>query len=306
MIKYLIKKFIKNSEDTTDIEVRKKYGVLGGVVGIILNAILFIVKFIFGLMINSIAVISDAFNNLSDIGSSLVSVIGANIGSKSADSEHPYGHGRAEYIASLVISFLIIAFGVELIRSSVDKIVNPQAVMPDTVAVIALLATIPVKLYMWCYNRYMGNKINSSVLLATARDSINDVIATAVTLAAAFISPYVSFPIDALAGVGVSLFIIFSGIRIAKDTVGKLIGKAPEPELIGKIEQRILKYSEISGIHDLMIHDYGPGRIIASVHAEMPSELSLIDAHNIIDRAENDIMNELNVDIVIHIDPIKS
>lgn len=304
MISLIIKKFVPNYNDVSNPEVRERYGMVGGLVGMVCNLLLFVLKLLVGLMAGSIAVISDAFNNLSDLGSSLISVIGAKISSKSADSEHPYGHGRAEYISALIISFLIILFGVELIKSSVKEIFNPERVASNPLLIVVLIISIIIKLWMWRSNIYMGKRITSKMLKAAGRDSLNDAIATSVVAISAIASKYVEFSIDAVAGLLVSVMIIWSGIGIAKETVGRLLGEAPSEELIESIEKEVMSGENILGIHDLMVHDYGPGKTIASVHAEVPESLSLTEVHTVIDKIEHKIMNELNVDIVIHMDPI--
>lgn len=304
MIKLIIRRFIPNFEDVSNIEVRKRYGVLGGVLGIICNLLLFAAKLISGAAINSIAVISDAFNNLSDMGSSLVSVIGAEAGGKCADEDHPYGHGRAEYISALIISFLIIFFGLELLKNSVVKIFVPKPVALNAVSVVILVLSVPVKLWMWYYNRFMGKKINSSILTAASKDSLNDSIATSAVVLSAVISPFVPFPLDGIAGLCVSGLIIWTGIDVARTTINRLMGAAPSGELVCEIERMVLDGENVIGMHDLMVHDYGPGRKIASVHAEVPDNLPLIEVHDTIDKVEHRIMKELGVDIVIHMDPV--
>lgn len=304
MINILIKKFIPNSDDISSPEVRKRYGILGGVLGIICNLLLFLIKIIVGTIINSIAVISDAFNNLSDMGSSLVSIIGAKLGGKRADLEHPYGHGRAEYISTLIISFLIIFFGIELLRNSAGKILNAEEVSTNIISIAILGVSVFVKLWMWYYNKYMGETIGSAILLAASRDSLNDVIATGAVIISAFIAPYVAFPIDGIAGICISVLIVKTGFDIAKETADRLLGAAPDEELAAKIEEYLIAEDMIMGMHGLMIHDYGPGCKIASVHAEVPANLSLVEVHNVIDGIEHRILSELNVDIVIHTDPV--
>ena len=304
MIKLIIKRFIKNNDDITRPEIREKYGIIGGVIGVICNLILFAAKIVAGVMINSIAVISDAFNNLSDLGSSLVSAIGSRMSGKRADEEHPYGHGRAEYISALIISLLIIFFGFELLKSSVSEIFNPSSIKLNTVSIILLVISVPIKLWMWSANRYMGKRINSSVLYAASRDSLNDCIATSAVIVSALVSPYVSFPIDGIAGLCVSALVIWSGIGIARQTIDSLMGKAPDVDLIESIEKMVTSGENVLGMHDLMVHDYGPGRTIASVHAEVPDNRSLVEVQNMIDAIEHRIMRELGVDIVIHMDPV--
>lgn len=304
MIKFIIRHFIKNSDDLTNQTVRKSYGVLGGVLGTICNLLLFALKLGVGMVTHSIAVISDAFNNLSDLGSSLISVVGSKLSDKSADSEHPYGHGRAEYISALIISFLIILFGVELFKSSLDGIINPSKPDAGLLSIGILIFSILIKLWMWYSNKYMGKQINSAILLAAAKDSLNDSIATSAVVLSTVVSPYVSFSIDGIAGLCVSLLIFKTGIDIAKKTVGRLLGVAPSEELIQEIETILTSNQNVLGMHGLMVHDYGPGRTIASVHAEVPDNLSLVEVHNIIDKLEHKILDELQVDIVIHMDPI--
>lgn len=301
---FLIRKFIPNYEDANDPTVRERYGVLGGGIGVVCNLILFIIKLGAGLLIGSIAVVSDAFNNLSDLGSSLVSVIGARLSVKRADEKHPYGHGRAEYISALIIAFIIILFGAELLKTSAVKIFNPTDVVLGKVSFVLLLLSVPVKLWMWYCNKKMGEKIESEILLAAAKDSLNDTAATSAVIASALISSFLPVSIDGAAGVCVSALVIYTGIKIAWGTIDRLMGEAPDAELISKIENMILCKEGIIGMHDLLIHDYGPGHKIASAHAELPSDMSLTEAHRIIDEAEHEIMRELGVDIVIHIDPI--
>ena len=304
MIRPIIKRFVPDYQNVSDPNVRQKYGVLGGVLGIICNIFLFIIKIVVGFTIGSIAVISDAFNNLSDFGSALVSVIGARLSGKHADEGHPYGHGRAEYISAFLIGILIVVFGIELLKSSVSEILNPVVIGYSTIAIVILSISIPVKLWMWHYNRFMGKRINSPILLAAAKDSLNDLIATCGVILSASLSPIVDFPLDGIAGVCISLMIIWAGAGVVRNIIDKLLGAAPSPELIESIEEKLLAEDKILGTHDLMVHDYGPGRTIASVHAEVPDDLSIVEVHNVIDAIENDILRELGVDIVIHMDPV--
>ena len=305
MLKLLLGRFVKD-DDIKNPDTRRKYGVLGGILGIICNMFLFAVKLASGIMINSIAVVSDAFNNLSDLGSSLVSVFGSRMSGKTADEEHPYGHGRAEYISALIISMLIIFFGFELLKNSVGEIFSPSEVILSIVSVALLVVSIPVKLWLWYANRYMGKKIESEVLLAASRDSLNDCIATLAVIVSALISPFVAFPIDGIAGLCVSALIIWTGIGVARNTVDRLLGKAPDTGMIEDIENMLLSDDNIIGMHGLMVHDYGPGRMIASAHAEVPDHLSLVEIHDVIDAIEHKILRELGVDIVIHADPVST
>ena len=304
MIRFLIRKFVPNYAEIHNSEVRKRYGMLGGILGIICNFLLFSIKLFVGMSINSIAVISDAFNNLSDTGASVISLAGSKLSSRSPDIGHPYGHGRAEYISSLLVSILIILFGLELLGSSVGKIVNMEEVSVNLLTVAWLMLSILIKIWMWSYNRYMGRKINSTVLLASAKDSLNDVLATGAVILSALTAPFVKFPLDGIMGVVVSGLILWTGYSVARDTIDKLLGQQPDVGLIRLIEEAVLDNDMVLGVHDLMIHDYGPDRTIASVHAEVPCNLSLVEVHDVIDATEKKILSELNVDIVIHMDPV--
>lgn len=304
MIKFLIKWFIKDKDNLSDLQVRKAYGVLCGVLGVVCNLTLFIVKIITGLLINSLAVISDAFNNLSDLGSAMIAITGSWLSGKRADAEHPYGHGRAEDISALIIAMVIFIFGIELFKSSVMGIINPSQVTITVYTTVILILSVLVKLWMWSYNRYVGKKIDSTMLIAASKDSLGDIIATLAVIVSAVVSGFTVFPVDECMGLCVSLLIIWTGISTARDTIDRLIGRAPSEELIEKIKDMLTGGKNILGMHDLMVHDYGPGRKIASVHAEVPSSLSVTEIHSIIDEIEHRIMDELGVDIVIHMDPV--
>ena len=305
MIRFLVRKCIPGYQDTQNPAVRKRYGILGGILGIICNTVLFLIKLLIGTAIHSIAVISDGFNNLSDMGSSAASIAGAVLGSRTPDFEHPYGHGRAEYIAALAVSFLILVFGVELGKNSVMQIISPKPVVFHWAAFVLLMVSVAVKLWMWGYNRYLGKQIQSDVLYAAAKDSLMDAIATTAVTVSAVAAPFVSFPLDGIVGVAVSVLILWTGFSVAKEVIGKLLGKASEPELRKKITGILFGRKEILGIHELLIHDYGPGRLIASVHAEVSAKLSLVEAHDIIDNLEKQVLGECNVDLVIHMDPVE-
>ncbi len=305
MIRFLVKKRIPDYQNTADSHVREQYGVLGGVLGIFCNTLLFVFKLVAGLFTHSIAMLSDAFNNLSDMGASVVSVLGAKMSSRRADEDHPYGHGRAEYIAALIVAFLILFVGQELFLNAIRKMLNPDPITVSPLALVLLGVSMLGKLWMWRYNRYLGKAIGSEVLLAAARDSINDVFATAAVLVSAILSPIAPFPLDGIMGLFVSCMILRSGYQVAKDTIHQLLGHRPTQELETEILRRVTECDKVLGIHDLMVHDYGPGRIIASVHAEVPDTLSLVECHNLIDGIEKRILSELNVDIVIHMDPVE-
>ncbi|MBO5364167.1 MAG: cation transporter [Clostridia bacterium] len=304
MIRFLVKRWIPDFQNTGNPQVRERYGVLGGTLGIFCNTVLFVLKLIAGIFTGSIAVLSDAFNNLSDMGASVVSVLGAKMGGRNADEDHPYGHGRAEYIAALIVAFLILFVGQELFLNAIRKMVNPSPVSVSPLALALLAVSLLGKLWMWRYNRYLGRAIGSEVLLAAARDSLNDILATGAVLASALLSPIAPFPLDGIMGLLVSCLILWSGYKIAKDTIHQLLGHRPTEELEAEILRRVTECDKVLGIHDLMVHDYGPGRIIASVHAEVPSSLNLVECHSLIDAIEKKILAELNVDIVIHMDPV--
>lgn len=306
MIKLIIKTFIKNYEAIHDKKVREAYGVLGGILGVICNLLLFILKLTIGTLSNSIAVISDAFNNLSDLGSSLISIIGAKMSNRPPDPEHPFGHGRFEYISSLVVSFLIFSVGFQLLKSSFQKILAPEEVVFNSTLVIILVFSILVKLWMFSYNRYIGKTINSSIQNATAFDSLNDVLATSAVLLTTLISHYFNFSIDGFVGLGISVLILYTGFQIAKDTINLLLGSAPDPKLVKDIQARVCSGQYIIGTHDLKVHDYGPGRILASIHAEFPDTISTVEAHSIVDDLEEQISTQLGINMVVHIDPLST
>ena len=304
MIKLIIKTFIKDYKNTEDKEIRARYGTLAGVLGIILNFVLFIVKLLAGAMVNSIAIISDSFNNLSDMGSSAVSAVGIKLSNRKPDKEHPFGHGRIEYISALIVSFIILLVGFELFKESARKIISPDEVKVSLVPMLILAASVLVKLWMFAYNRYIGKTINSEVVKATAQDSLNDCIATITVIVATIIGKHVSLPVDGIFGCIVSLMICFTGFSVAKNTVGILLGTPPAPQMVKEISEIILSKENICGIHDLIVHDYGPGRIMASVHAEVPNDADIEEIHEIIDATEKYIDEKMGVHIVIHMDPI--
>lgn len=304
MITLLLKKFVPDYEQVTDKKVRERYSILSGIVGIACNFLLFLLKTITGLMMNSIAILSDGFNNLSDIGSSVVSVIGAKMSNKRPDHEHPFGHGRIEYIASLVVSFLILLVGFELLKSSADKILHPVKIVFYPVAVGLLAASMLVKVWMFSYNRYLGKKINSGLLEATARDSLNDVISTGTVILSTVIGCFLPFSVDGYVGVVVSVLILRSGYTIARDTISLLLGTPPDKETVQQLRDIVVSGETIVGMHDLIVHNYGPGRVMASVHAEVPSDANMIAVHEEIDALEQRAMREMGIMLVIHMDPV--
>lgn len=304
MIKLLIRRFVPDYENTGDRRVREHYSVLGGVLGIICNTFLFALKLIIGTLMGSLAITSDAFNNLSDMGSSLVTIIGAKMSNRRPDKEHPFGHGRIEYVSALIVSFIIMLVGFELLRGSFDKILHPELTQFRLGLTVILMLSVLVKVWMFLYNRYIGRKIQSGVMLAASSDSLNDVIATSAVILSTIIGQLFHWPVDGYISFAVALLVLYTGFGIAKDTVTLLLGKAPDPELTKKIEDMVLSYDGIVGAHDLIIHDYGPGRTIATVHAEVPDDVDVVKIHEVIDRAEQEIFQALNIHMVIHMDPI--
>lgn len=304
MISLLAKWLIPNHQNTTDAAVRRAYGQLCGVVGIVLNVLLFAGKFVAGTISGSIAITADAFNNLSDAGSSVVTLLGFRLAGKKPDPEHPFGHGRFEYLSGLVVSELILLMGVELAKSSLDKIAHPEPVEFSVVAIVILLASIAVKFYMSLYNRRVGKKINSSAMVATAIDSLSDTISTAAVLVAMVVGKFSGLMIDGWVGMVVALFILYSAIRSAMETLDPLLGQPPEPEFVHSIEELVLSHDEICGIHDLVVHDYGPGRVMISLHAEVPASGDILELHDIIDSIELELQEQLDCEAVIHMDPI--
>lgn len=304
MLKLLTKLFIKNAEDVRDRNVRSAYGKLCGAYGIFLNILLAAAKYFAGVLSGSVAIIADAFNNLTDAGSSVISLIGFALSEKAPDREHPYGHGRIEYLAGLGLSVVIILVGVELGRSSFLKILHPEPVSVGLLPAGILLMSILVKLYMAAYNRGIGRKINSSAMLAAAADSMSDSVATAVVLLSMGVYHFFHVNIDGFAGLAVAVFIFIAGIGAARDTLSPLLGKAPEPEFVDSIAQTVNAYPEVIGIHDLMVHDYGPGRVIVSLHAEVDGSGDIYQLHDAIDRAEMEIKARFGCLATIHMDPI--
>lgn len=304
MISILSRIFIKNHAETSDPGVRRAYGVLCGAVGIFLNVLLFAAKYLAGTLTGSIAIVADAFNNLSDAGSSIITLLGFKLAAKKPDRDHPYGHGRFECIAGLVVSFVILMMGFDLAKSSVTKIFHPEAVDFSLLSICILIGSILVKLYMSLYNRAVGKRINSAAVLATATDSISDVCATTMVLAATLIARFTGVNIDGWAGAIVSLVILWAGYNAAKDTIDPLLGQAPDPEFVQRIADIVNRYPEVVGIHDLAVHDYGAGRVMISLHAEVPSSGDIMALHDVIDTIERDLQDELNCSAVIHMDPI--
>ena len=304
MIQLLIQRFVPNWEDTRNPAVRQRYGVLAASVGILSNIFLFFIKLLTGLISGSIAITADAVNNLSDAGSSIITLLGFKIAAKPADPEHPYGHARMEYICGMAVSFIIILLGLQLMRSSLDKILHPEEISVSLVTLGVLVVSILTKLWQGLFNRTLGRRISSEALQATATDSLNDVFATTAVLISAIFYAFTSIPIDGWMGMAVALFITVAGIKLVIETGNPLLGEAPDPELIRELGNHITAYDGIIGIHDLQIHSYGHGQTFASVHAEVPADVDILVSHDIIDNVEREVGKEMNINLVIHMDPV--
>lgn len=304
MTRFLMRIFLKKQEDPNSPKTRAAYGTLSSCVGIFCNILLFFVKFLMGLLSNSVAVTADAFNNLSDVGSSAISFLGFHMASKPADRDHPFGHGRIEYLCGLIISFLILLVGLDFVKSSIERIFNPSPVTFSWIVIAALVCSILVKLWMSRFNRTLAKEISSAAIAATANDSISDVLATGVTLLSVILSQFTVFPVDGVMGVLVAGVILYAGYTSASDTITPLLGQAPDPVLIENVTRCMLSYDGILGIHDLIVHDYGPGRVFVSAHAEVSVNANILKSHEIIDLAEREITEQLGVHMLIHMDPI--
>ena len=304
MIELLAKRLIPNREQVDVPAVRQAYGMLCGVVGVCLNVLLFAGKLAAGILSGSVAITADAFNNLSDAGSLVVSLLGFMRAGLTPSRDHPFGHGRMEYISGLVVAMLIILMGVELLKTSVEQILRPEAVAFSMVSVGILAASILVKLYMCAYNRAVGKRIRSTSMVATATDSLSDVCATAVVLAATVFSRFSDLPIDGWCGLLVALFILYAGYRAAADTVSPLLGQPPEPEFVAEVERRVLSHPEIVGIHDLIVHNYGPGRLMITLHAEVPADGDMLELHEVVDTVEHELAVAMGCQATIHMDPV--
>ena len=300
----LVRLFIKDCDNVTDPAVRERYGILSGAVGIALNLLLSAGKLFAGLMTGSISITADAFNNLSDAGSSVVTLVGFKLAGQKADDGHPFGHGRMEYLAGLLVSLMILLVGVELGRSSIGMIIRPEAVDFSLVSTGILAASILVKLWMGQFNRGLGRKIGSAAMAATAADSISDAVATAAVLAGTLVNRFAHVNIDGWVGLAVAVFILRSGWGAAKDTINPLLGESPDPELVKQLRELVLSHPQVVGMHDLIIHDYGPGRRLCSFHAEVPQDADILDAHDAIDHIEREIKEKFGIETTVHMDPI--
>lgn len=301
---YLIKTFVKDNEKVDNIKVRNAYGNLAGTVGILVNVLLFAIKLSIGLLAGSVAVMADAFNNLSDAASSIITIIGFKMANKPADAEHPFGHGRIEYISALIVSFLVMLVGLQFVKSSLERITNPATVKFEVIPFLLLLVSIFFKLWLSKFNKSIGHRINSSALKAAATDALGDVFTSSTVVISFLLAKFTQFPLDGYIGVFVACAIIYSGYGLIKETLNPLLGEAPDPVLVSNISDMVMSYENINGIHDLVVHNYGPGRIMASIHAEIPSDIDVMTIHHIIDTAEREISKKLNIYLVIHMDPI--
>lgn len=305
MTEFLVKRFVKHYENTEDLQVRTAYGVLSSLVGICCNILLFAAKVVIGTVMNSISVTADAFNNLSDAASSVISFVGVKMADKPADEEHPFGHGRMEYIAALIVSFLVIEVGFTFFKSSIGKLRTPEDMNFELIPFVVLLLSVMVKFWMGMFNRKLGKRIDSKVLLATSTDSLGDVVTTSVTILSILVYRFWGWNIDAVMGILVSLVVMWAGIGIARDTLEPLIGQAGDPELAARIRSEVESYDGIVGTHDMILHSYGPGRTMASLHAEVPRDRDIEDSHEVIDLAEREVSKKLGVFLVIHMDPVE-
>lgn len=304
MTNLLVRWFVKDYKDTTNTAVRTAYGRLAGITGIVCNLLLFTAKLVIGTLSGSISITADAFNNLSDASSSIITLLGFKLSARPADKDHPFGHARYEYIAALAVSVLIMVIGLELAKSSLDKILHPAAVQVSGVLVAVLCLSMAVKLWMMLFNKKLGGRIQSAVLQATAADSRNDIVATGVVLAGALLSHFTQLMLDGWFGMMVAAFILVSGALSLRETLSLLLGERPDPALAKRIAEKILQYDGVLGTHDLIVHDYGPGHRFASAHVEMDAKVSALISHDIIDNIERDFKQQEKLDLVIHYDPV--
>ena len=304
MTELLIKLFVKNSKDTKDVKVRLAYGNLAGIVGILCNVLLFVGKYLIGTIFGSIAIAADAINNLSDASSNIVSLIGFKLGSKKADEEHPFGHARYEYLAGLVVCVIIVAIGLSLAKESILKVIHPSEVDCNALMIVVMLISIAVKLWMSIFNKKIGTRIESDTLIATAADSRNDVLTTTAVLIAALIEHATGWKVDGIMGILVSVFILWSGIGLARDTISPLLGEGVKSDFRKELTEEIMTYPMVLGCHDLMVHDYGPGKRYASIHVEFDKDDNLMACHEVVDQIERKCLEEYGTNLVIHLDPV--
>ena len=306
MTEFLVRRFVKDPEDIGSQKVRTAYGSLAGGVGIALNLLLFAAKLVIGLVAGAVSVMADAFNNLSDAASSIISFVGVRMADKPADAEHPFGHGRIEYISAFIVAFLVVQVGFMLLKSSVEKILHPEQMQVSLLSLGILLLSIAGKLWLSAFNQKLGKRINSKVMLATATDAMGDVVTTSATIASLLIFHFTGWNVDGIVGLAVSLIVMWAGVGIAKDTLEPLLGEAVTPEEYDRISRFVEGYDGIVGSHDLIVHNYGPGRSMASIHAEVPNDVDIEESHEIIDRIEREAVKKLGIFLVIHMDPVET
>ncbi|MEW4414662.1 cation diffusion facilitator family transporter [Clostridium sp. AN503] len=306
MTEFLVRTFVKDYKETENLVVRTRYGLLGSIVGICCNLILFTAKLLTGLMVNSISVMADAFNNLSDAASSIIGFVGVKMAEKPADEHHPFGHGRIEYISAFIVAFIVIQVGFSLFKTSLGKIFQPEELSFNLVSVGILVLSVLMKLWMAVFNRRLGKRINSAVMLATSADSLGDVGATSATILSILVFGIWHVNIDGAVGLIVSVLVMIAGVNIARDTLAPLIGEPIDPKIYQRISGFVEKYEGVVGSHDLIVHNYGPGHSMASIHAEVPSDVNIEISHEIIDKIERDAQRELGIFLVIHMDPVET
>lgn len=304
MSELILKLFIKDYNDTKNPVIREKYGILSGITGIILNLLLCVGKFVVGALSNSIAVTADAFNNLSDAGSSIVTLFGFKLSNKKPDKDHPFGHGRYEYISALVVAFIVLMMGFELVKSAFDKIRNPEAVSLSIPTLIVLILSVLGKIWLAYFNKNLGKRIDSPALKAVVTDSLGDTIATLASLISILISHFTDINVDGYIGIIVALFVLYAGYGILKDTISPLLGEPPEKEVVDRLIEYINSYDEVKGLHDLVIHNYGANSIFATVHVEVPVSADIVQTHDTIDCIENEVLKQFGIHLVIHLDPL--
>lgn len=306
MTEFLVRTFVKNYKDTEDVQVRTRYGLMASTVGICCNILLFCAKFFAGLLVNSISVMADAFNNLSDAASSIIGFIGVKMAGKPADEDHPFGHGRVEYIAAFIVAFLVIQVGFSLFKTSVGKVLHPEEMTFKMITIVILLLSVCVKLWLGFFNRTLGQRIQSSVMKATAADSLGDVVTTSATILSVGIYGIWGLNIDGIVGLVVSVIVMWAGVNIARETLTPLIGEPIDPKLYREITEFVGSYDGIIGSHDLIVHNYGPSRSMASIHAEVPNDVNVEVSHEIVDRIEREALKKFGIFLVIHMDPVET
>lgn len=306
MTEFLIRTFVKDYKNTEDTRVRTRYGLMASVVGICCNVLLFGSKLFIGMLINSISVMADAFNNLSDAASSIVGFVGVKMAGKPADEDHPFGHGRMEYIAAFIVAFLVIQVGFSFLKTSIEKIIHPEELTFKAVSVAILLLSVCIKLWMAFFNNTLGKRIQSTVMKATAADSLGDVVTTSATILSILVYGIWGLNIDGIIGLVVSVIVMWAGVKIAKDTLAPLIGEPIDPKLYDEITEFVESYDGILGSHDLIVHNYGPSRSMASIHAEVPNDVNIDVSHEIIDAIEREAVRKFGIFLVIHMDPVET